>query len=86
MLADEDLLQHADDQRRVLVTANARDFAPIARAWADEGRQHAGCLMIVGVRNSDFGAILRVIDTAFGTVPTPEAWRNLALIAGRPRS
>ena len=48
---DEDLLAHAADQRRVLVTANIADCAALARDWRTRGRTHHG---IVYVANRSF--------------------------------
>lgn len=40
--ADEDVLAFASVDDRALVTENVKDFAPLARRWAAEGRAHAG--------------------------------------------
>jgi hypothetical protein len=38
---DEELLAHAAEDRRALVTENVSDFASILNRWAANGRQHA---------------------------------------------
>lgn len=42
-LDDPQVLGLAAEQARILVTRNARDFAPLLREWAEAGRHHAGC-------------------------------------------
>lgn len=41
-IADRPLLEAAAGAVRALVTNNVRDFAPLAGAWAAEGRVHNG--------------------------------------------
>ena len=43
---DEELLAHAAEQERVLVTANVADFAAIATDWRAVGREHAGLVYV----------------------------------------
>ena len=71
---DEQLLALATDEGRVLVTFNVGDFARITTEWAAAGRSHAGCLLIVGIGQAEFGLILRVIELAFSTRPDQESW------------
>jgi len=44
--ADADLLAHAADQERALVTANVADGAAIATDWRASGRVHAGLVYV----------------------------------------
>lgn len=44
--ADVDVLEHAAREGRILVTANVRDFVPLARMWERQGRTHPGMLFI----------------------------------------
>ena len=41
-MTDEDLLIHATNQERALVTENVADFMPLATQWAGAGKAHAG--------------------------------------------
>jgi hypothetical protein len=38
----------------VLITRNSRDFAPIAREWAEARRSHAGLILIWTLDHSQF--------------------------------
>lgn len=84
-LADEDVLQLAVREQRVLVTFNIRDFAAILRDWADERRDHCGCILVAGMDHSEFGAILAAIDGAIAQRSDQGSWRNTALIVSRGR-
>lgn len=43
-LSDEELLAACAAERRALVTNNVADFMAIIRAWAAQGRPHAGVI------------------------------------------
>jgi hypothetical protein len=43
---DPDVLELAAREQRVLVTDNIKDFGPINRIWAAQGRTHAGILFV----------------------------------------
>ncbi len=62
-LGDEALLAEAASQGRMLVTYNVRDFAALARQWAQLGKSHAGILLIHPrtVAASDIRGQVRVI-------------------------
>jgi hypothetical protein len=64
-ISDADLMALAVADERILITANARDFLPLATMWAEAGRQHAGIIVIVhSIRQHQFGAIVAGISTA----------------------
>lgn len=69
----------AAEQRRILVTRNARDFAPLLRTWAEEGRHHAGCILIWTLSHHDFGPIITGISDLLAARPTPEEWVDLTV-------
>ena len=54
-----------------MVTFNIRDFARIVGAWVGAGKEHAGCLLIVGVDHGKLGLTLRVIDASLAARPDP---------------
>ena len=66
-----------------MVTFNVRDFAPILRLWAEEQRPHAGCLLLVGIAQHDFGVILERISAVTEERPWQQDWVDRALFLGR---
>lgn len=80
---DERLLELASAEGRVMVTFNARDFARIARTWADTRRSHSGCVIFVGIHHGEFALIVRRLQDALALRPEPQAWRDLVLFVGR---
>ncbi len=58
-LADPEVLELAAEEGRVLITANIRDFEPLLREWAGEGKSHAGVILVPpSVRNEAFGTLI----------------------------
>lgn len=62
-LPDDLLLAEAARQGRAIVTYNARDFAPLHRAFLAGGRSHAGIVLISSqaIRQDDIGGQLRAL-------------------------
>jgi predicted nuclease of predicted toxin-antitoxin system len=75
--ADEELLDFAARQERVLVTANVADFAAIATDWRAAGREHAGLIYVTNRAfpqdRSFVGAIVSSLAALgdSGTLPRP---------------
>lgn len=82
-LNDPDLLTAATDQDRILITCNIRDFPGILRKWGREGRQYAGCLMLVGIDHGEFGVILRALDRMLQRHPDQVGWRDCPRFVSR---
>jgi hypothetical protein len=80
---DEELLALATEEERVLVTFDVHDFPVIVRSWAEAGRTHAGCAIIVGIVHGEFGAILETIAAALATRPDEADWTDLTLFLAR---
>lgn len=80
---DERLLGLATEEDRILVTFDVKDFPGIARRWAEAGRPHGGCAIVVGIDHSEFGTILRVIDRELEARPKQEAWHGYTCFAAR---
>jgi len=72
--SDEELIELADAERRILVTFDAADFPRICREWLETGRSHHGCAVVVGIRQSEFGAAVRALESAFEQRPNPRDW------------
>jgi predicted nuclease of predicted toxin-antitoxin system len=73
---DEDVLRFAAADGRVLVTRNARDFAPLARDWVDTGQRHAGILLVWSRGTDEFGTLVEEIRAALEAVGDQQAWAD----------
>ncbi len=78
-LSDEEVLELARSESRIVVTCNGVDLMAIARAWADEGRAHAGIVVFWGQRTDAFGAIIASVEDALRLHPDQDTWANLVL-------
>ena len=75
-LSDPEVLELAAAEGRVLVTANIRDFEPLLREWAGEGRSHAGVVLVPkSVRNEAFGVLISGVRKMLAET-TQEEWVN----------
>jgi hypothetical protein len=81
--SDADLLALASEQERIMVTFNVRDFPRITQEWAEAGRHHSGCVILVGIDHSEFGTTLRVLEAAFASRPRQEDWRDYTAFISR---
>lgn len=80
---DEELLNLATSEDRIMVTCDVRDFPRIAQRWAEAGRHHRGCAILVGIDHSQFGTILRVIEAALADRPGQEDWHDFTRFVAR---
>lgn len=78
-LDDPSVLELAAAERRILVTRNARDFAPLLRAWAELDRHHAGCILVWSLDTQQFGRIVAGVGSLLESRPAPAQWRDLVL-------
>ena len=84
-IEDPEVLALAARERRILVTFNVRDFAPILRQWAEEQRPHAGCILIVGVAQHQYGLILKRVSEAIRAWPAQNQWSDRAVVVSRSK-
>jgi hypothetical protein len=82
-LTDEQLLSIAAAEERMFVTFDVKDFPVIARRWAEAGRTHAGCAIVVGIDHGEFGAILDTIARELTARPGQTDWTDLTLFLAR---
>lgn len=68
--SDESHLAAATDLSAVVVTHNQKHFTPLHHSWENEGRGHAGILLVI--QNLDIGTKLASIDRT-ARLLTPEA-------------
>jgi predicted nuclease of predicted toxin-antitoxin system len=78
-LSDPQVLELAASEKRALVTRNSRDFAPLARQWAEAGRSHAGIILIWTLDHSQFAEIVTGIERQLQLRPSPEQWCDLTV-------
>ena len=78
-LDDEPLLTLAAQEGRILITRNSRDFAPICRAWAESGREHAGVILIWTLSHRQYGEIICGIERWLSEIPSARDWRGLVV-------
>jgi predicted nuclease of predicted toxin-antitoxin system len=76
-LADPQVLELAASELRVLITRNSRDFAPLARQWAEAGRSHAGIILIWTLDHSQFAEIVAGVERQLKQRPVQEQWRDI---------
>lgn len=75
-LSDPEVLELAAAERRVLVTANIRDFEPLLRERIGEDRSHSGVILIPSsVRNEAFGTLIYGVQKTLAQ-HTQEEWTN----------
>ena len=82
-LTDEELLSIAAAEERIFVTFDVKDFPVLARRWAEAGRTHAGCAIVVGIDHGEFGAILDTVTRGLAARPRQDDWIDLTLFLAR---
>lgn len=78
-LADPQVLELAAEQRRILVTRNSRDFAPLLRQWAEANRHHSGCVLIWSLAHNEFGRIVAGVTKLLEERDIAAEWVDLAV-------
>jgi len=68
-----------------MVTFDVKDFPDILRRWAEAGRPHCGCVIVVGIDHGEFGAALEALEETFKDLPDQEAWKDRASFISRAR-
>jgi predicted nuclease of predicted toxin-antitoxin system len=78
-LSDPQVLELTSTEERILITRNSRDFAPIAREWAEAQRSHSGLILIWTLDHSQFAAIVAGIQRQLDLWPSREQWTDLTV-------
>jgi predicted nuclease of predicted toxin-antitoxin system len=83
-ITDEELLDIAAADQRVLVTENVADFIVLATCWAADQRRHHGIVLthpgkFNRSRTSYPGSLIRALGAFLKGSPT--RWRQLGLVA-----
>ena len=82
-LGDEQLLELAADEGRVMITFDVKDFTVIARRWAEAGKAHAGLGIVVGIDHGEMGTILDALAREMNMRPAQAEWTNTTLFIAR---
>lgn len=80
---DEELLELAAVEGRIMVTFDLKDFPLILRRWAESGRNHAGCVLVTGLDHNEFGALIRLLKRTFDQRPAEKEWIDRAVFLSR---
>ena len=82
-LADDEVLELASADERVLVTFDVADFPAILREWGIAGRTHAGVILVHGIDHREFGLVVRGIERWRADYPEQQQWRDRAVVFSR---
>jgi Domain of unknown function (DUF5615) len=82
-LEDEQLLELAAVDTRVMITFDVKDFTVLARRWAEAGRSHAGLGIVVGIDHGEFGAILDALARELDARPQQSDWTDMTMFITR---
>lgn len=78
-LPDPQVLELAAAEQRILITRNSRDFAPLAREWAEAQKSHAGLMLIWTLDHSQFAEIVAGVERQLSQRPTQEQWQDITV-------
>lgn len=70
---DNDVLEFAASQKRILLTSNACDFSPLTVEWFLTGREHWGIIIVPG--QTDRSLLSRALENIV-TDYSPDAFKN----------
>lgn len=84
-MTDEQLLELAASESRVMITFDVKDFTVIARRWDEASRTHAGLGIVVGIDHGEFGVVLDALGRSLDSHPRQSDWTGLTLFISRPR-
>lgn len=82
-LSDPEILRLGAEEGRIVVTCDMDDYPGMVNEWAHLRLDHAGCILISGARNNEYGAILRAIRSKLAEFPDHRQWVNQARYIGR---
>ncbi len=81
-LEDDEVLELATAEGRIVITHNVRHFAPELRRRQESGKHHAGCILVTLPHNA-YGEILRQLEALFMSLPTAADWLDRAVWVSR---
>jgi Domain of unknown function (DUF5615) len=84
-LDNEEALELATAERRILVTYDVEDFPPLLREWAAEGRTHSGVILVHGIGHGEFGAVTGGVTKLIAARPAQSDWTDVCEVLSRGR-
>jgi len=85
-LSDEAQLRYATDHGMAILTYNAQDFIPVARAWYLAGREHPGIILSEQFSQRQFGELLRRVLQLLNHVTAEEMHNQIVFLQRFRRS
>jgi len=80
-LPDGEVFDLAGEQRRIVVTANIRDSARLARSRMEARQTHAG-LILIPASSLAFGVVVRGLTRLFAEHPDASDWADRVVFLG----
>lgn len=74
---DEEQLALATRRRHALLTFNRDDFIALARAWSQDGREHAGIVISPQYGLKAIGELVRQVSSLLDSVTADEMWNTV---------
>lgn len=81
--ADDQLLEMALSDERVLVTYDLQTIPPLLKEWAETGQRHGGVVLIDErtVRPNDFGGLVRALQALMASCGAQD-WQDRVAFLG----
>jgi len=78
-LHDDEVLALATSENRIVITRNSRHFGPLTRRWVEEGRSHAGCILIWSYEHDEYAEIIHGVEQVISRLPRQGDWRDIVM-------
>jgi hypothetical protein len=82
-LSDNQLLELAARDDRIVVTHDVADFPRLVRSWAEGGRAHAGVMLVYGLSHAEFGLVAQGVARWCVMRPRQDDWRDTTVVISR---
>jgi Domain of unknown function (DUF5615) len=79
-LSDEAQLIFAAERKMALLTYNAQDFIPLARAWYHSGREHTGIVLSEQMSQRRLGELLRRVLQLLNALTAEEMHNRIVFL------
>ncbi len=85
-LDDAEVLGLAAADSRILITHDVGDFPSILRGCTEAGRSHAGVILVYGIRQDEFGSVIRGVIKLLAERPRQRDWVDTVAMLSRNAS